>query len=664
MKRQKTITGKLQINAKGFGFVLQDDEADIFISFDNLANAMDGDIVEAIVFGKGRKPSGKIIKIIERSGRNIIGIFRTSSGGGKVYPEDERLPSSLFIPQKEIENSKIGKELKDGQVVVARLMEWNNPDTKPRGTVTGILGNQDEAGIDLKVVALSHGLPLEFPEEVMQEAEKLRDPVIRKAVKNRLDLRKLDCFTIDPDTAKDFDDAVSLRQLPSGLFEIGVHIADVSHFVPENSVIDKEAWERGTSVYFVQKVLPMLPERLSNEICSLVPHKPRLAFSVLMQISSMGEIHDYQIAETVIESKQRFTYEEVEEIIKGREHKYASAIHLMQMLSQVLQKRREERGSIDFDMTETVITLDDEGIPRTIIPKKSLESHRLVEEFMLLANRTIAGHIVAAEKRLKSRIPFVYRVHEKPDESDVRAFLAMVANLGIPYKIGDAIEPDDYRNILGIIQNLEFKNLVEKVALQSMTKAVYSTENKGHFGLAFEAYTHFTSPIRRYPDLVVHRLLKRYLEILPAGTWENGKASSKAGNEQGVRRRLKEAAGLMDYLDTTCARSSEREKIAVAAEREYTKVKSLEFLSRKIGHTYEGIISGVTSFGLFIELSHYLVEGLVPLSSLKDDYYEYDSENYLYKGKESGRIFRLGDPVKVKIQHVSVADRKADFMFI
>lgn len=664
MKKNTTVRGKLQINAKGFGFVLLDDAADVFVSFDNLANAMDGDMVEAIVFGKGRKPSAKIIRIIERSGRNIIGIFRKGSGGGKVYPEDERLPSSLFIPQKEIDNSKIDNELKDGQVVVARLIEWNSPDKKPQGTITGILGNQDETGIDLKVVALSHGLPLDFPEEVIQEASKLRDPKIRNIKKNRLDLRKLECVTIDPESAQDFDDAVSIRQLPSGLFELGVHIADVSHFVPEGSIIDQEAWDRGTSVYFVQKVLPMLPERLSNEMCSLVPHKPRLAFSVLMQINSLGEVCDYSITETLIISRHRFTYEDVEKIIQGKEHPYARSIHQMQMLSQVLQKRREDQGSIDFDMTETVISLDDEGIPRTIIPKVRLESHRLVEEFMLLANRTVAEHITKAEKQLATEIPFVYRVHEKPSEDDARAFLSVVSNLGIPYRMGKTIEPDDYRNILGIIQNLEFKNLVEKVALQSMTKAIYSTRNKGHFGLAFDAYTHFTSPIRRYPDLLVHRLLKRYLDVLSPGPGKDGQDTKQAEKRLKAIEKIKGTGALKEYLEKSCRQSSDREKVAVSAEREYTKVKSLEFLSRKIGHTYEGIISGVTSFGLFVELSHYLVEGLVALSSMKDDYYEYDSENYLYKGKESGRIFRLGDLVKVKIQHVSAADRKADFLFV
>ena len=652
------VTGQLQINAKGFGFVRQEEAPDIFIGYDSLTNAMDGDTVEAIVTEKGRKPAGKVVGVVERSGRNIVGVFRRTDRGGKVYPEDDRLPSSLVIPAEEVRRIRKGEGLKDGQIVVARLTEWSDPAKKPQGTIVDIVGDKDEPGIDLKVVALSRGLPLDFPEDVIREAEKLGDPDIEGEAKRRLDLRGLDCFTIDPDTAKDFDDAVSLRQLPSGLFELGVHIADVSHYVRENSILDTEAWKRGTSVYFVQHVLPMLPERLSNVICSLVPGEPRLAFSVIMRVSSNGEVLSYRIAESVIESKHRFTYEEAEAVIGGKEHRYASAIHLMQMLSQVLRSRRGQRGSIDFDMSEAIIVLDEEGIPRSIKPKERLESHRLVEEFMLLANRVVADHIVSQEKKRKTKIPFVYRIHEKPPESDVRSFLSVVENLGIPYKIDETVEPDDYRNILSIIENLEFKDFVEKIALRSMTKAVYSTENKGHFGLAFDAYTHFTSPIRRYPDLIVHRLLKRYLGWLPAGGGEKEKPSPKG------KRKPPVSGKLQGFLEKTCAQSSDREKIAVSAEREYTKIKSLEFLSRKIGHTYEGVISGVTSFGLFVELSHYLIEGLVPLSEMKDDYYTYDEENYRYTGKNSGTVYRLGDPVKVKILRVSVEDRKADFAFV
>ncbi len=643
-KKQQTVTGALSITSKGFGFIRTEQGPDVFISYDHLANGMDGDVVEARLLKKGRKPSGKIVSIVKRSDRPIIGVFRFTKQGGKVYPEDERLPSSLIVPEKEIKQSSLEGELKNGKIVMARLLQWSDPSKKPEGTIEQIIGDKEEPGVDLKVVALSRDLSLDFPQPVEQEAENIPLPEIDSVLTQRTDLRETSSFTIDPETAKDFDDAVSLIQLPSGLLELGVHIADVSHFVPENSKIDKEAWNRGTSVYLVNHVLPMLPEYLSNDICSLVPGKPRLTFSVIVELTSMGEVRNYRIEETVIESKRRFTYKEVEAIINGKEDPFAPTIHMMQMLSQVLRKRREEQGSIDFDMTEQFIDLDDEGIPRTIQPKERLEAHKLVEEFMLLANRTVAEHIVSEEKSRKEKIPFIYRIHEKPAAEDVEAFLSAVSNLGIPYKVGKTVEPDDYRNILTIIENLDFKDFVEKIALQSMTKAVYSTENKGHFGLAFDAYTHFTSPIRRYPDLIVHRLLKRYL---------------KKG-----RGRIPASPRLITFLERTCTQSSVMEKRAVGAEREYTKIKSLEFLSRKVGKVYQGVISGVTSFGLFVELSRYLIEGLVPISELRDDFYTFDEQQYRYVGEKTGKIYRLGDRVTVKIKQVSVEDRKADFILV
>ena len=653
---KRKVTGTLQINSKGFGFVRLENEPDLFIHFENLSNAMDGDNVEAEILKAGEKPYGKITGIVSRSGRNIIGVYRKTGKGGKVYPEDNRLPSSLVIPPEEIEKAGLGKKLKNGQIVLATLLDWSDSASKPKGSIKEIVGDQNEPGIDLKIVALSRGFPLTIPEKIVKEAESIPSPNIKEESKKRKDLRNTPCFTIDPETAKDFDDAVSLKQLPSGLFELGVHIADVSHFVPENSPIDREAWERATSVYLVHKVLPMLPERLSNEICSLVPGEPRLAFSIIMKVSSLGEVKDFSIEETIIKSKHRFTYEEVEEVIEGKDHKYATNIHLMQVLSQVLRLRREEEGSIDFDLSEPIIDLDEDGVPREIKPKQRLEAHRLIEEFMLLANRTVAGYIVAEEKKRKGKIPFIYRNHETPPVEDAKTFLSAVENLGIPYKPGDSIEPEDYRNIIEMIQNFEFKDFVEKIALKSMTKAVYDTENKGHFGLAFPAYTHFTSPIRRYPDLVVHRLLKRYLSRSTTKSRGTGKGPGKGA--------VPASPKLKPFLQKTCKQSTEKEITAVDAEREYIKIKSMEFLAKKVGRVYEGLISGVTSFGLFVELSRYLIEGLVPLKEIKDDFYTFDEENFQYVGKESGKVYRLGDRVRVKIERVSVEDRKADFSFV
>jgi ribonuclease R len=506
------------------------------------------------------------------------------------------------------------------------------------GKITEIIGYPDEAGVDLKMVARSKGLPKEFPSNVVQFTKNVSEPNFRQLKKNRLDLRKELCFTIDPETAKDFDDAISLKQLPSGMFELGVHIADVSYFVTEGSPLDEEACKRGTSVYFVNHVIPMLPEKLANELCSLRPNEDKPAFSVLMTIDSRGDVKDYSIQETLIRSKRRFTYQEVENIINGAHNPLGQTVHLLQMISLLLRRRREEDGSIDFDAAVPVITLNKNGIPSEVRPSERLDAHRLVEECMLVANRTVARHIQKI-----GAPPFVYRVHERPTPEDAKTFLDLLKAQGIHYRTpGGELESEDYRKLLGIIENLEFKDLIEKVALRSMTKAVYSTKNTGHFGLAFDAYTHFTSPIRRYPDLIIHRLLKKYALLK---------------KPQGDKKQEKE-------LDQICASSTAMEIRATEAEREYTRIKSMQFLSNKVGETFEGIISGVTSFGVFVQLKDFLIDGLVHVSDMKDDHYELDKENYLLKGQKHERVLRLGDPVTIKITRVSVEEQKADFSLI
>jgi len=643
-QKRRTVIGTLTITSKGFGFVQVDDGPDVFVAYENLHTSIDGDMVEAEVFPSSRpaKPAGRVLRVRERADRNIVGVFRRTDEGGKVYPEDDRLPSSLLIPAKSLRENDLDDTIHSGHVVVARLVDWSDPNRKPTGAILRIVGEQDEPGMDVKMVALTKGLPLEFPQEVLDEVEKIPEPNLKAEAKQRTDLQDSVCFTIDPPDAKDFDDALSVLQRDDGLFEVGIHIADVSHFVPEGSVIDQEAQSRGNSVYFVQRVLPMLPERLSNELCSLRPNEARLAFSVTAILDSSGAVQDSRIEPSIIRSRKRFSYDEAEAVIHGGKSDYAREIHLLHLLAQVLRDRRQDAGSIDFDMTAKQISLDKNGIPRMIAPKERLEANRLVEEFMLLANRIVAGFVTELERKWKRSVPFLYRVHEKPSPEDVQSLASVLESLGLPYRFGDDVESDDYRTVLGIIQNLEYKDFVEKLALYSMTKAVYSTKNYGHFGLGFDAYTHFTSPIRRYPDLVVHRLIKRYLK----------------------RRRLGRTGPLGSFLEKTAEHASVTERIATAAEREYVKIKSLQFLAQKVGNIYEGVISGVTSFGLFVELTYYLIEGLVALSALEGDYYEYDKENYRYVGKHTGSVYRLGDRVQVKVASVSVADRKADFVLV
>ncbi len=639
VKKKDIVIGKLALTSRGFGFVLVPGGPDLFVPLESLSTAMDGDTVRAEIVREveGRNPIGRIIEVTERATTDVVGVFRRKGGLAQVVPEDERMRRPLRIPrQKESPPGPQARPPENGQIVVARFEGWTDPAEDPEGRILEILGFPDEPGMDLRIIARSRGLKLGFPKEVEEQVRRIRPADTASEARRREDLRGLACFTIDPENAKDFDDAVSLTQRPDGLFELGVHIADVTHYVPEGTPLDLEARDRATSVYFVRDVIPMLPERLSNDLCSLRPDEDRLAFSVLMTIDSRGEVRDYRIVESIVRSRRRFTYQEVERVIHGEGDPHASAIHLMMLLSLVLRRRREELGSIDFDASEPVFSLDGNGIPYAVRPSGRLDANRLIEEFMLIANRTVARHMAT-----RRGFPFIYRIHEKPKDEDVRALLSLLGGLGIQYRVTAELQPEDFRRILAIIENLEFRSFVEKVALRSMPKAVYSTANAGHFGLAFDAYTHFTSPIRRYPDLEVHRLLKRYAE----------------------KGRPRDPAKLQRTLGGICDNSTAREIRANEAEREYTRLKSMEFLARKVGGVYDGVIAGVTSFGVFVELTHFLIEGLVHISEIKDDSYVFDKENYQLVGQASGRVYRLGDPVRVKIKGVSIEERKADFRF-
>jgi ribonuclease R len=645
------VTGKLAITSRGFGFVRPEDRdpkrPDIFVDFEHLGTALDGDIVEVRLLAEAPqgRPAGEVMRVLKRARRNIVGVFRRTPDGGRVYPQDDRVPTVLAIPQEAIDRAGLGGELRDGQIVVAHLEEWQDRRQPPIGSLSQIAGEPDEPGVEVKVIALSNDLPIDFPEEVLKQAESAAEPDIRRELAGRLDLRRLTCFTIDPPGAQDIDDALSVRQLANGLIEVGVHIADASFFIPEGSPIDREARQRGTSVYLMRAHLPMIPQKLSSGLCSLKPDRNRLAYSVLMQLDSRGAVRDYRITGSVIRSSRRFSYEEVQRILEGADEWHAAEIRLLHLMSQVLRRRREERGSLDFDLPRPIIILDRDGIPREIRPQERLESHRLVEEFMLLANRTVAAHVRSLQQKAGRPLPFIYRVHPTPDPEEVEVLLRVLADLGIPYRVEGEVSAEDYRSILSIIQNLDLKNYVEKVALRSLTRAEYSTRDRGHFGLAFDTYTHFTSPIRRYPDLAVHRLLKRYGAD---GAGGRGRAPA-AGPE------------LERNLEALCTHCNDMERKAAAAEREYQKVKSMEFLAGKVGGTYAGVITGVTSFGLFVELSRYLVEGLVHISSLDGERFEYDERHFRLVGRKSGRLYRLGDRVEVKVEWVSVAERRAGF---
>lgn len=623
--RGDKVEGVISLHNRGFGFLIVPEGQDIFIPLDNVGQAMDGDTVRVRIESRprGKNPIGRVESISKEGRREFVGLYTWKDGKPRVIPEDDSLTRP--IPVRKAGNAKTGQV-----VVVSR-----------DGNILDVLGYPDAPGVDVQMVLRSRDLPYEYPEELNRIARNIPQPNMRKLKKERLDFRKQLTFTIDPESAKDFDDAISLKQLPGGMFELAVHIADVSYFVEPGGKIDTEAAKRSTSIYLLNHVATMLPERLANDLCSLKPGVDRPAFSVIMTVNSRGEVLSYRIQESIIKSDRRFSYEQVEEILDGKYDPQGKTIHLLQAVSLLLRRQREETGSIDFNASVPVISLNDDGTPKSIEPSRRLDAHRLVEECMLTANRTVARHI----EKIGS-LPFVYRIHQRPEPEDARTFLNLLKAQGINYRIPeDELESEDYRKLLSIIENLEFKDLIEKVALRSMTKAVYSVENQGHFGLAFDAYTHFTSPIRRYPDLLVHRLLKEY-----------GRTGIKLSEAEGQKRKKE--------LQRLCDHASEAESLATDVEREYIRIKSMQFLKDRLGEDHEGIITGVTSFGLFVQLKDFMIDGLVHISEMKDDHYIFDGENYQLKGEKRKAVLRLGDPVKVRINRVSVEEQKADFRLL
>jgi ribonuclease R len=635
----KTITGRLVLTVRGFGFVHPASGPDVLVPFDHLGTAASGDTVRVELFPEAPadKPAGRVEKVVERSSLPIVGRIRWQGKELRLYPEGQRINRALVLDSGALAAftaSLPGRQkLTDGDVVQAELREWEDPKAHPTGVPVALVGRHDDPESEVLLIALARGFRKEFPEPVEAAARELSFPAIKTLGRDRRDLRKTTCFTIDPESARDFDDALSIRQCKDGRFEIGIHIADVSHYVAEQGPIDREAWSRSTSVYLGNTVLPMLPERLSNSLCSLVPNQPRLAMTVVAIIDSTGTVSDVDIFPSVISSNRRFTYQEVEAILHGAKDPLAPELHLLHLVTQQLRRLRERDGSVDLDFATPNIVLDENGVPVSIRPGERLLSQKMVEESMLLANRLVA------ERLLATNTPAIYRVHDQPRETDVRNLIATLEELGIRYSVGEEFTPPDYRNILAIIENLEFKDFVEALAMRSLTKAVYDTENRGHFGLAMSAYTHFTSPIRRYPDLIVHRMLKRQL----------------------AKQHVRATPQLKKFLAETCEQASERERAATNAERAFTRLKALQYLEKRVGRDYAGTISGVTSFGVFVEIDRYLVEGLVPIASLGRERFELERANHRLVGQKSQKAFRLGDRVRVSVVSVDTAERRAVF---
>ncbi|MCF7740412.1 MAG: ribonuclease R [Candidatus Marinimicrobia bacterium] len=632
---KRKVQGIISFSTKGFSFVNTDDGEEIFIGASDSETALHHDRVWVKKYKKsyGKRPEGKVIKIASRSNEPVFGILKREPYGWVAIPESPAPPIIFYILEGE-------KELEEGKMVQLEDIIWRHPDHYPQAKVTSVLGSPEDPANDLIIVKKMFGLEEEFPDDVQKEVSGMELPDLDSLSGDRFDFRDRVVFTIDPETAKDFDDGVSLDKSDDGHWLLGVHIADVSHYVKEKSAVDNEALQRGTSVYLGDNVVPMLPEKLSNHLCSLVPNQERLSFSVLIELSNTGRVLDFLITPGLIKSDYRFSYQEAQKIIDRGEGQFYEKLQNMNELAKTLHNRRKKYGSVDFDIPEPIFELDEQGMPHEVRPSERLETHRMIEEFMLLANKCIARRI--AVHRKSEKLPFIYRVHESPSREKIIGLYDILNRLGINLKMPKNFQTSDMAEILNKIEDYPFHQFIEQISLRSMEKAIYTEEPKSHFGLGFEHYTHFTSPIRRYPDLIIHRLLKKY----------HGGCDQKLLNH--YREKLPKIA----------KKATKREINAMGAEREFTKLKQIRFISSKIGQKYKGVITGVIEAGIFVEIPDYLIEGMVPVRKMNDDYYVYDEENHQLKGRHNNKTYRLGDIVEIQVVRVSLSDREIDFELI
>ncbi len=630
------MTGIFQRKSNGKNSFIPDDGGEtIFIAERNSAHAMNNDKVKIALFAKrkNRNPEGEVIEILERANDTFVGTLKVEKFYAFLLTENRTLANDIFIPKDKLKGGK------NGDKAVVKIVEWPEEAKNPIGQVIDILGKAGENTTEMHAILAEFGLPYVYPRNVETAAEKIPAEINEADYAEREDFRNVTTFTIDPKDAKDFDDALSIRLIKPGLWEVGVHIADVTHYVKEGSVIDKEAEKRATSVYLVDRTIPMLPERLCNFICSLRPDEEKLAFSVIFDMNEKGEVKDSRIVHTIIKSDRRFTYEEAQKVIETGEGDYKEEILELNKLAQILRKQRLAAGAIDFDRVEVKFEIDETGKPLSVYFKESKEANKLIEEFMLLANRTVAEKIGKVPKNKKAKV-FPYRIHDLPDPDKLENLNWFINRFG--YKIrtsGTKTEVSKSINrLLDDIKNKKEQNLVETVSLRAMQKARYSTHNIGHYGLAFDYYTHFTSPIRRFPDMMVHRLLTRYL----------------AGGRTAQETKYEEL----------CDHSSEMEQIAANAERASVKYKQVEFMSERLGMEFDGVISGVTEWGLYVELNENKCEGMIPMRDLGDDYYDFDEKNYCLTGRRHHKKFSLGDPVTIKVARANLEKKQLDFALI
>ena len=629
------VTGTFQRKSNGKNSLLPEDgSTPIFVAERNSAHAMNNDKVRVALFArrKNREREGEVIEILERANDTFVGRLKVDRHYAFLLTESRTLANDIFIPKERLKGAK------DGDKVVVRVAEWPDDAKNPIGQVIDVLGRAGDNTTEMHAILAEYGLPYSYPENVEHAAEQIPAEISAEDLAEREDFRDVLTFTIDPKDAKDFDDALSIRRVNDGLWEVGVHIADVSHYVKEGSIIDKEAFKRATSVYLVDRTVPMLPERLCNFICSLRPDEEKLAYSVIFRIDDKGNVRDSHIAHTVIRSNRRFTYEEVQDILEARQGEYAAELMQLNTFAKILRERRMAAGAINFDRMEVRFEIDEAtGRPLSVYFKVQKDAHKLIEEFMLLANRTVAERIGKVRGGAKPKV-FPYRIHDLPDPEKLEDLKNFIVKFG--YKLKTAGSKTDVsrslNHLLDEIQGKKEENLIETVSLRAMQKARYSTFNIGHYGLAFDYYTHFTSPIRRYPDMMVHRLLTKYLD-------EHGRTVSEKKYE------------------ALCEHSSAMEQLAASAERSSVKYKQVEFMTERLGQVYDGVISGVTEWGLYVELNENKCEGMIPIRDLDDDYYEFDEKNYCLRGRRKNRTYSLGDPITIRVARANLEKKQLDF---
>lgn len=632
--------GKLQGNERGYGFLTPDDDnkSNVFIPAEAMNGAMHNDRVIIRIIKKqteGRKPEGEVIKVIERANSRVVGTFDKNRYYGFVIPDDTRITGDIFI-----HNNKAMKA-KNGDKVVVEISEWPEKRRNAEGRIIEILGSRGEPGVDILSIVKSYGFEQDFPDEVLEEVSSIPDSITARMIKGRKDLRGMKVITIDGEDAKDIDDAVSIEVLKNGHYRLGIHIADVSHYVKEGTAVDEEALRRGTSVYPVDRVIPMLPEKLSNGVCSLNPHVDRLALSVIMDIDANGKTVGHEICESVINSNARMTYAKVTGILENKDRELMreydwliSDLNNMRKLSVILRKKRTDRGSIDFDFPESKIILDENGIAVAVTKRETTIADSIIEEFMLMCNETVAEHF------FKLNIPFVYRIHEQPEIEKLEIFSDFLQSLGYNLKIGKIVQPKVLQQFLQKVKGKKEEKIISKIMLRSLMKAKYSHECAGHFGLAAKYYCHFTAPIRRYPDLMIHRIIKQYIT--------KGITSEK---ERKLHKIVAQVAKT----------SSMQERAAEEAEMAAVNVKKVEFMKGKEGEIFEGIISGVVPYGMFVELDN-TIEGFVRIEDVVDDFYVFNEKHLCFTGERTGKVYRIGDTVRVILVKADIVQRRIDFV--